>query len=305
MFTIKKNDIRINKGSNMNLEDLYTFSVVAKEQNISKAAEKLNFVQSNITVKIQRLEKEYRTQLFYRHRHGVSLTSTGKTLLGYAEKILQLMDESKKEITYPKFPTGTLTIGAMETTAAVRLPPLLSAYHKKYPAVELVLQTDSTDQLIKKVVNREIEGAFIGGEVNHPALDGIDVFEEELVIICNSNHASNIEDTDYLRRQNIIVFKSGCFYRKVLEDWLRSQGIIPEKMMELNTLEGIVGCVRAGLGISLLTKSVVDGRNQNKELVQYSLPHKEGRVTTSYVYHKDSVKTPAFHEFVNMLTSKQ
>ncbi len=289
----------------MNLEDLYTFSVVAKEQNISKAAEKLNFVQSNITAKIQRLEKEYHTQLFYRHRHGVSLTSTGKTLLHYTEKILQLMEESKKEITYPKFPSGTLTIGAMETTAAVRLPPLLSAYHKKYPEVDLVLQTDNTDQLIKKVINREIEGAFIAGEINHPALDGIDVFEEELVIICNSNHPSNIEDTNYLRKQNIIVFKSGCFYRKVLEDWLRSKGIIPEKMMELNTLEGIAGCVRAGLGISMLTKSVVDERNQNKELVQYPLPHKKGIVTTRYVYHKDSVKTPAFHEFVHMLTSEK
>ena len=132
----------------MNLNDLLTFKVVAEEKNISKAAEKLHFVQSNITAKIKRLEKTYETQLFYRHRYGVTLTSAGRTLLAYTEQILQLMDDSKKAITYAKTPTGTLAIGAMETTAAVRLPSLLATYKQKYPEVALALQTNSTNTLI-------------------------------------------------------------------------------------------------------------------------------------------------------------
>lgn len=284
----------------MNLNDLLTFKVVAEEKNISKAAEKLHFVQSNITAKIKRLEKTYETQLFYRHRYGVTLTSAGRILLAYTEQILQLMDDSKKAITYAKTPTGTLAIGAMETTAAVRLPSLLATYKQKYPEVALALQTNSTNTLIKKVIDRELEGAFIAGSVHHPLITEIEAFNEQLVLIAKKDEFA-LND---IKKQTIIVFQSGCFYRKVLEDWLRSEGIIPTHTMELNTLEGIVGCVKAGLGISMLTKTVMEQLDPHKELVQYPLPINDGNITTKFIYHKNIVKTAAFEAFVKRLMEK-
>lgn len=283
----------------MNIEDLYTFHVVAQEQSISKAAETLNFVQSNITARIKRLEQEYETQLFYRHRHGVTLTSTGKSLMTYTEQILHLINESKKAIIHSKSPTGPLAIGAMETAAAVRLPPLLAAYGRRYPEVELLLHTDRTSELVKMVLNREIEGAFIAGEANHPYLCEVPVFEEKLVFIVQRNLASRLVKDD-LEQHNLIVFKSGCFYRTTMEDWLRAEGIVPKRTMELNTLEGIIGCVKAGLGMSMLTESVVDQLDRNHDLARYPLPGTTGSVTTRFIYHKDIVKTAAFNMFVTM-----
>lgn len=134
----------------MNLQDFVAFYMVAQEKSISKAAARLNFVQSNITAKIKRLEAEYETQLFYRHRNGMTLTPTGETLLTYAKKMIQLLDESKKEIKYTTSPGGTLKIGAMETAAAVRLSAILCNYHTQYPEVEIMLQTNSTEELMKK-----------------------------------------------------------------------------------------------------------------------------------------------------------
>ncbi|MGR5984204.1 LysR family transcriptional regulator [Bacillus cytotoxicus] len=67
-----------------------------KRRAFQKATVRLNFVQSNVTAKIKRLEVEYETQLFYRHRNGVTLTHAGEKLLIYAEKMIQLLNESKK-----------------------------------------------------------------------------------------------------------------------------------------------------------------------------------------------------------------
>lgn len=284
----------------MNLEDLRVFKEVAKEGNITKTAENLNFGQSNVTAKMKRLEKFYGNKLFYRHRHGVTLTSPGKILLSYAEQVLLLMDEAEKTLKSTDFPNGTLSIGSMETTVATRLPTILSTYHEQYPQVELSLRTGTTEDLIKAALNREIDGAFVAGEINHSELMEMEAFEEELVIIAKNNILSDI-DFDQLKNQTTIVFESGCFYRDIFERWLKSKGISPSKSMELNTLDGLIGCVKAGLGISLLTKSAAVHLNQNENIKQFTLPKEYSTVSTKFIYHKDIAKTLAFREFIRVL----
>ena len=284
----------------MNIEDLYTFNVVAHKKSISKSAEHLNSVQSNITARIKRLENEYNTPLFYRHRQGVTLTPTGATLLDYIEKIISLLEDSKKVIKHSEYPTGTLKIGSMETTAAVRLPSILSNFNDKYPEVDLNLHTGTTEELIKSVLKREIDGGFIADKANHSLLEEIPVFHEELELL-SKNHSLPDNMLEELRNQKIIVFKSGCFYRKTFEEWLLSEGVIPQKIMELNTLDGIVGCVKAGLGITMLTKSVANELDHTQELLHYPLPYKNGSVTTYFIYRKDIVKPPAFIKFLELL----
>ncbi|MFC3747001.1 LysR substrate-binding domain-containing protein [Paenibacillus sp. GCM10012306] len=284
----------------MNLEDLRVFKEVAKEGNISKTAENLKFVQSNVTAKMKRLEEFYGNKLFYRHRYGVTLTSPGKILLSYAEQVLLLMDEAEKTLKSTEFPSGTLSIGSMETTVATRLPHVLSTYHEECPQVELSLRTGTTEDLIKAALNREIDGAFVAGEVNHSELMAIEVFEEELVIIAKKNILSDL-DSDQLKNQTTIVFESGCFYRDTFEKWLQSKGIGTSKLMELNTLDGMIGCVKAGLGISLLTKSAAEHLNQDENIKQFALPNEYAKVSTKFVYHKDIAKTSAFREFIRVL----
>ncbi|WP_085522818.1 LysR family transcriptional regulator [Tuberibacillus sp. Marseille-P3662] len=284
----------------MNLEDLRVFKEVAEEGNITKAANHLNFVQSNVTAKIRRLEQRYDTQLFYRHKHGVTLSSTGEVLLSYAGQIIQLMDEIDKTLKNSHVPNGTLTIGSMETTAATRLPAILSTYHDLYPQVALSLQTGTTEDLIKATLNRDIEGAFIAGQINHPDLEEIKVFEEELILVAKESNISSL-DFNQLDNQTIIVFQSGCFYRDIFEKWLKSEGIRPTNIMELNTLDGVMGCVKAGLGMSLLTKTVADQLPQNENIKQFALPEKYRFISTNFINHKDIVKTSAFHAFVSVM----
>ncbi|MDP1513182.1 LysR substrate-binding domain-containing protein [Paenibacillus ottowii] len=152
-----------------------------------------------------------------------------------------------------------------ETTAAIRLPSILTDYHKSYLEVDLVLKkTGTTEELIQLVLKYELDGAFVAAPVQHPELDTIEVGVEELALITGGQFPS-IEQPEQLRNLTLLVFRAGCSYRQKLMDWLRLKGIIPAKIMEFGTLEGILGCIHAGLGVSLLPRSVIE-----RAMVQYT-----------------------------------
>lgn len=123
----------------MEISDLRIFQAVAELGSVSKAAKELNYVQSNVTARIQQMELKLGTELFYRHRRGMSLNPEGKKLLGYTQKILAMMEEMKLAFQDEEDPSGPLLVGSVETVSC--LPDILSAYHKKYPRVDLSLMT--------------------------------------------------------------------------------------------------------------------------------------------------------------------
>src|SRR5690606_3168640 len=116
--------------------------MVAEKGTITEVAREFNYVQSNITSRIQKLEAELNVPLFNRHRRGMSLTPEGKKLLAYSKKVLMLTEEMKKAVQNDREPVGKLDIGTVETV--YHLPDLLSAYIKKYKNVDLSLYTGVT-----------------------------------------------------------------------------------------------------------------------------------------------------------------
>jgi DNA-binding transcriptional LysR family regulator len=284
----------------MDLHTLKIFQTVAKMGSISQAARELQYAQSNITMKIQQLESDLQTTLFYRHNRGTALTAKGSLLLTYTEKIFDLIEETKNMLTDDQTPRGSLIIGSMETTAAVRLPAILSKYHKNYPEVDLTLKTGSTEENIQGVLQYELDGAFVAGPIKHPELIQKDVFEEELVLITDTIHPpiSSIKD---IQTRTLLVFHTGCSYRKKLEQWLHQERVIPNNIMEFGTLDGIVGCVSAGLGLSMLPQSVVAKHLQEGTLRQHSIPSQYGKVKTIFIYRKDKYVPTSLIKFKDML----
>src|SRR5690606_26011369 len=135
----------------MEFRDLEIFQLVAEKGTITEAAKELNYVQSNITSRIQKLEKEMNTPLFNRHRRGMTLTPEGKKLLGYSEEIMLLVNEMKKAVQSKEEPSGKLEIGTIETV--FQLPNILADFDKKYKNVELSLFSGVTEQLEEKVLD--------------------------------------------------------------------------------------------------------------------------------------------------------
>lgn len=279
--------------------DLSFFSAVARTGSITKAAAQLATVQSNVTQRIQRLEQKLGVPLFHRHGRGMTLTTAGAQLLPYACNIEQIMEEASRATLERSEPSGPLTIGSMETTAALRLPDILVQYAGDFPSVDITLRTGTSKGLIEDVLARSIEGALVAGPVDHVDLVAEPVGTEELVIVTApwvsifglSSMWSSLAET------KMIVFRNGCSYRDKLERVLLRRGVTKIRMMELGTLEGILGCVRAGIGITLLPKAVVEPLIGDGRLAIHSLPDQTGMVETLFIRRRDafiSVSLAAF-----------
>src|SRR5437870_2580558 len=144
----------------MDLTELQIFKAVADEGGITKAAAKLNRVQSNVTTRVKQLEDRVGTALFYRRHRKLVLSPDGRVLLVYAERLLRLSSEAEAALR-DGTPRGTLRLGTLESTAATRLAPVLSRYHRAFPDVHIELVTGTTGALISRVLRQDIEAAFV------------------------------------------------------------------------------------------------------------------------------------------------
>ncbi|MGI9102323.1 MAG: LysR family transcriptional regulator [Terriglobales bacterium] len=285
----------------MDASDLALFAEVAHTGCISKAAINLNTVQSNVTQRVQLLEDELGVPLFYRHSRGVTLTTAGGQLLPYAERIARLVGEAKQAAMDGPVPHGQISIGAMETATALRLPPLLSAYASRYPDVDIEINTGPTAGLIEQVLERHIEAGFVAGPLEHPELLAIPVIQEELVVVT----APWIRSLPALAGNpqggvKIIVFRSGCSYRVRLENLLAARGIVALRRLELGSLDGIVGCVAAGIGLTLLPRIVVEQSERDGRVAIHRLPAHEAQVQTVLVRRRDAFVSTALGSFIEM-----
>src|ERR1700732_3088268 len=174
----------------MELSDIQTFAAVARTGGITRAAEELNTVQSNVTQRVKALEAEIGTPLFERHSRGMTLTGAGRRLLPYAQRRAALVREAVLAPRDDGEPKGPLSIGSMETTAAVRLPALLAEFHRRFPAVRLTLRTAPTADLVAAVLDGSLDGAFVAGPIDHGELTAITAFREEQVLVTARRWAS-------------------------------------------------------------------------------------------------------------------
>ncbi|MFF2911388.1 LysR family transcriptional regulator [Paenibacillus sp. NPDC057934] len=286
----------------MDIQLLKVFFTTAQEGSISKAAQKLNFAQSNVTHKIQQLEADLQTQLFYRHNRGITLTPSGQTLITYAEKILHVIQEARLAVGDAAVPAGQLHIGSLEVTAAVRLPALLTKYHAEYPAVDISLITGPTEQHLHGVLHYELNGAFVSGPVEHPELVQENVIDEEMVLVTPLSHPP-VQTIRDIQLRTVLVFPSGCTYRSKLSQLLQEEGISPDKMMEFASLETIIGCVSAGLGISLMPRSMVVVSEQQGRVRCHMISDKHATAKTVFIMRKDTLMTPALSAFLSEMRS--
>lgn len=281
----------------MNTKDLKIFQTVANEGSINKAAQKLNYVQSNVTSRIQKLEKDLDTVLFHRHKRGITLTNEGAALLPYAQKILYLANEMQTIATNNENPTGKLDIASVETV--IKLPIILSAFIDRYKHVDLTLSTGVTTQLKEKVLNYQLDGAFVtkSRTTKDEQLAQIEVFHEKLMLISNKPHLT----IDQLLEQPLLRFSDGCGYRAKLNEWLDDEAKSPTKVMELGTLETTLGSVISGLGVAYVPYTAVAEYVQQQQIYCYELPEKYSKITTVFIYRRSEYITPALERFIDII----
>jgi len=273
----------------MELSDLHMFRTVVREGGIVRAARRLHRVPSNITTRIKQLEASIGVQLFTREHHRLTLSQNGERLLVYADRMLLLSEEARSVLSGTA-PAGVLRLGALESTAASRLPAILAAYHKAYPDVSVELITGTNDALTAAVIDRRVEAAFVAEAPATKELAYQALFRERLVIISTASHAPIRRPQD-LEGDSVIAFPNGCYYRRVLQRWLGERRLPSIRVLELGSYHAIVACVASGTGIALAPESVLE-TVLHAAVTRHALPKVHSDVVTPLIW-RASEQSPA------------
>ncbi|WP_316274589.1 LysR family transcriptional regulator [Bacillus halotolerans] len=273
--------------------ELKIFRAVAREGSITKAARQLNYVQSNVTARIHKLETDLNIKLFHRTNRGMKLTAAGQNLLQYADQVLSLLDEAEKSAQLSQHPKGPLRLGALETTAVTHLPEHAASFLRRFPEVDLSVNTGDTHSLVQQVLDHKVDGAFVYGPVEYMDIKQIPVSHEELVLISPEEGA--IED---MLRLPMLFFGTGCSHRDRVKRLLEEAGIRQQKIIEFGTLEAVIRGVSAGLGTALLPKSAISCSVHRQRVYVHQLPASYQDMTIVFIYRKDFFMTSAFQRFI-------
>jgi LysR family transcriptional regulator, cell division regulator len=289
------------------LTDLLTFSTVARTGGITRAADELNTVQSNVTQRVKALEAEIGTALFERHSRGMTLTGAGRRLLPYAQRMAALSREAVLAARDDGEPKGPLAIGSMETTAAVRLPALLAEFHRRFPAVRLSLRTATTADLVTAVLDGTLDGAFVAGPIEHVELSSTLAFREELVLVTARkwNSLASLRAGTPESGPTALVFRTGCTYRQRLEQVFSEFGWPSAARFELGTLDGMIGCVAADMGVTLLPRAVVERDHLSGDIAIHTLAASHSRVDTLFIQRRSAHQYSALQGFVSCLEKSE
>jgi len=239
----------------LDISQLKVFCSVAREGSISQAAKVLHRVPSNISTRLKQLENELGTDLFIREKLRLHLSEQGKIFLEYAEKVLMTLDEAREAVVSSE-PKGSFSLGSILSTAAVRAPDILAAYHQRYPHVELDFSTGASDDMVNGLLEGRLTAAFIDGPIPHPLLEGMPLWKEQMMVVAAKNHPPITCAKDVAGAQ-LYAFRRVCSYRRYFESWFEAENVRPGKISEMESYHGMLGCVSAGAGLALAPQSIL------------------------------------------------
>lgn len=284
----------------MDLQELRIFKTVADVGGIARAAGVLNCAQSNVSRRLRQLETALGIMLFHRANGRLVITHEGSQLRIYAERMLQLAEDARSIARGGDGPTGKFRIGATEASAAARLPRMLAAFHRQYPNVDMSIETGSIDQITRAVIGYRLDIALVPEPVISEELVHEAAFEEELQLITDRRHRAIVSAGD-LKDCSYLAFRFGDSHRTRFENWLGCVGLKPRIVRELGAIEVVIAGVGAGMGVSLMPRSVIERRHLTSVVQCHALPEHIARSQMRLIWRKDIVQHGARDAFIRSL----
>ena len=292
----------------MNNEALKTFVTLAEVKNFTKTAELLLMSQPSVSLHIKNLEKEFQTQLFLRSPKFLKITPTGEILYDRAKQIITIYEQTKQDILEQhNIIKGELKIGASFTIGEYILPSLLIDLQKDYPDLELQVNIGNTEEIVQSVRLFQVDIGLIEGQTNEKELSVHPFLQDELFIISSNDHKlANKNDVTIsdLQNQSWITRELGSGTGEYLNHVIRSNGLKVKSLLTISSNQGIKETVINGMGLSLLSRSVIARDVQHKNLSIIKLKDHSFNRTLSYVYSPIMIDKKNVKIFINALNKK-
>lgn len=240
----------------MELHQLRYFLAVARLKNFSRAAEQCHVAQPSLSQQIMKLEDELGEKLFERTKREVALTSAGEVLKAHAERVLSQVDLASEEVRELRgLVRGRVVLGVLPTVAPYFLPQRLRAFTAKFPAVEVVINEDTTDHLAAALLAKELDLAIVSLPVERVGLVAEEFFHEKLLVALPAGHAlakkRRLALND-LEQEAFILMKEGhCLSGQALQ-FCQLKGFAPRVSFRSAQIETVLAFVSTGWGVSVV-----------------------------------------------------
>lgn len=240
----------------MEIHQLRYYLAVARARNFSRAAEQCHVAQPSLSQQIMKLEDELGERLFERTKREVSLTPAGEVFRQHAEDVLDGVERARDCVREVRgVLRGRVALGALPTVAPYYLPRKLRAFAAEHPQVEVVVHEDTTEQLARAVLSKEIDAAIVSLPVERAGLVAEEFFDEDLLVALPAGHPLAGRRTlalDDLENEAFILMKEGhCLAGQALQ-FCRLNGFSPRVSFRSAQIETVLAFVAAGWGISIV-----------------------------------------------------
>ncbi|WP_161407506.1 LysR family transcriptional regulator [Paenibacillus silvestris] len=289
----------------MDIQYFITFREVSRCQSLTRAAERLGYAQSTVSIQIQTLEKHYNLKLFDR-TNKFKLTESGLQLLQFADSIVNAYFDAEEH--FNKEPETNPAIGAIEALSTYFLPPYYQAYHRKYMDRNLSFYPSNELDVIRKMKQNELDmGLILSPYFSDPELKTIQIREEKLVIVCQPEHPLSGERNlhiSVLQNSSFILTEKDCAYRTALERILDEHDISYQIVTEMGSIECVKQCVMYGMGLALVPLIAVQEQIAKNQLSFFTL--KDELLPSFYtqiILHKNKRVSSSLQEFVDILST--
>jgi LysR family transcriptional regulator, hydrogen peroxide-inducible genes activator len=291
----------------MEMHQLRYVVAVARARNFSRAAEQCHVSQPSLSQQIQKLEEELGERLFDRMKREAKLTAHGEAFLPRALRILEEVDLARREASDARsLLRGRVIVGVLPTIAPYLLPAVLGDFAKRFPSVEIVVQEETTAQLLKLMNACEIDFAVASRPIQDRRIEVKDLFTEELRLALPPRHSLTRKRTVRLadlEKEPFIVMKEGhCLGDQVLNVCER-RDLKPTISFRTAQLETIQALVHAGVGISLVPEMAA--RKKRAGLPEYrslASPKPERKIVA--IWPKQRPLSRAANELLNQIIAK-
>ncbi|HEQ0131442.1 TPA: LysR family transcriptional regulator, partial [Pseudomonas aeruginosa] len=185
-------------------------------------------------------------------------------------------------------PVGDFALGSMYSTAAIHLPPRLAEYHRRYPAVNLQLQTAPSGELVESLLGGRLDAVLVDGPLDFDGLEGLPMFEERMVLVTENGHPP-VRGPEDVAGSAVIAFRPRCSYRLLLESWFASARVSMGRVMEIESYHSMLACVVAGGGVALMPVSMLQSLPGRESVAVHALAEPFARASTWLVWRKGMV----------------
>lgn len=282
----------------MTIRCLEIYVELCKYMNMSKTAQMMMISQSSVSQAISALEKEYNVILFERLNHNLYLTEAGKEMLFLSQQVLKNIEYLNAKMNDSAF-QSKLKVGACSSISYFLIHPLINYLKDNKLNADITVEMSNSQDLEEKLLNAQLDLAFIQRAHISPYLSYLPILKDELVIICWKGHplAKKTVQLHDLQNEVFIRRENGSGTEVILENAFLEHGISLKTGWICNSIDLIIKAVKYRRGIALVSRFLID-KMEDIEVISIS-DHKFIR-NFDLVYHKDKIHNNCFQNFIDL-----